>query len=226
MQEDTKEFMTDMNGVKPPLTDMNGVQTPLSDINVPISSCPTLLVKQGNVLMLYNPKEPQTESNPLPFYNLEEYINYLEIQRKKGIHCPILFLQQENDVQGNDVYRIRPSPTDMQGGTSYSPNNVLPNPPNQIAQQIQNPLPILDASRDMPPYNQGNYPGFDPMGLSQGQYTVIDKVHDSTDANPISPNPADTNWGGVQYTQKLIDSGVYVENNVEPPHLINASRMR
>ena len=28
----------------------------------------------------------------------------------------ILFIQEENDVQGNDVYRVRPSPFDLQGG--------------------------------------------------------------------------------------------------------------
>ena len=30
----------------------------------------------------------------------------------------------------------------------------------------------------------------------------------------ISPNPMDPNWGGATYTQKLIDSGYYEDNNV------------
>jgi hypothetical protein len=184
-------------------------------------TCPTLLIKEGNVLLLFDPKQPQTDTNPIPFYNLEEYINYLEIQRKKGIQCPILFLQKENDTQGNDVYRIRPSPTDLQGGLPYSPQLI-----NNIAQQMKNPLPIMDANREIAPYNQGNYAGFDPLGLFVGQYTEIDKIHDSTSQQPQSPNPADTNWGGVQYTQAKIDQGVYDENNVVPPHLVDASKMR
>jgi len=188
------------------------------------SSCPTLLMKQGNILLLYDPRQPQTDTNPITFDNLNEYINYLEKQKKNGIICPILYLQKENDVQGNDVFRIRPSPTDLQGGLSYSPNILLT--PNYIDQQIKNPLPILDASRDMPPYNQGNYPGFDPIGLFVGQYTQLDKIHDSTNQLPVSPNPADTKWGGVQYTQNLVDQGVYDDNNVVPPRLIDASKMR
>jgi hypothetical protein len=195
-------------------------QTPSSPSGSASSSCPTLLVKEGNVLLLFDPKQPQTDTNPLPFYNLDEYINYLEIQKKKGNHCPILFLQKENDIQGNDVYRIRPSPTDLQGGLSYTPNVT-----NNISEQIKNPIPIMDADRETMPYNKGNYPGFDPMGLFVGQYTELDKIHDSTNQSGTSANPADLNWGGVQYTQQLIDKGVYDDNNVVPPHLINAGKM-
>jgi hypothetical protein len=185
------------------------------------SSCPTLLIKEGNALILFDPKQPQSDTNPLPFYGLDEYINYLEIQRKKGIFCPVLYLQKENDTQGNDVYRIRPSPTDLQGGLPYTHNM-----PNNIAQQMKNPLPIVDSNRDNPPYNSGNYPGFDPLGLFVGQYTQLDKIHNSTSLQPVSPNPADTNWGGVQFTQTLVDQGVYNDNNVYPPLLIDASKMR
>ena len=80
------------------------------------ASCPDLLVKKDNVLMLYNTQIPEDETNPIPFFNLDEYINYLEIQKEKGIDCPILFIQQENNAQGHDEYRIRPSPFDLQGG--------------------------------------------------------------------------------------------------------------
>lgn len=195
----------------------NFLQNQESMENQTPTSCPTLLIKEGSALILFDPKQPQSDTNPMPFYNIEEYINYLEIQRKKGIHCPILYLQKENDVQGNDVYRIRPSPTDLQGG--------LPTLKNDIAEQIKHPLPVLDANREMLPFNQGNYAGFDPIGLFVGQYTEIDKIHDSTANQLTSPNPADVNWGGVQYTQQLIDKGVYNDNNVFPPHLIDASKL-
>lgn len=48
-------------------------------------SCPDLLIRRGNTLLLYNSKLDVIDGiNPLPFYNLDEYINYLEIERKKA----------------------------------------------------------------------------------------------------------------------------------------------
>ena len=78
------------------------------------SSCPDLLVRRGASLLLYNTKTP--DADPIPFYNLDEYINYLDIQRKNGKICPILFLQYETTAQGTEVYSMRPSPFDLQAG--------------------------------------------------------------------------------------------------------------
>ena len=78
------------------------------------TGCPDLLVRRGASLLLYNTKTP--DADPIPFYNLDEYINYLDIQRKKGVICPILFLQYETTTQGTEVYRMRPSPFDLQAG--------------------------------------------------------------------------------------------------------------
>jgi hypothetical protein len=78
------------------------------------SSCPNLLMKKDNILLLYSTDKPEEDGvNPLPFYNLDEYINYLEVQRKKGINCPVLFLQNEVNTQGKEVYRVRPNPFDF-----------------------------------------------------------------------------------------------------------------
>jgi hypothetical protein len=202
------------------------------------SNCPDILVKEGNGLLLYNSKKPKVDGeNPLPFYNLDEYINYLEIQKKKGIHCPVLYLQKENDAQGNDVYRFRPNPFGLDGGANpymmtraefAHQDSILQNPPPTIlmgqttASNNQNqPVPYIDASRENGIYNRGNYAGYDPHGLFQGIYTEIDKIHDSTETqNQISPNPMDTNWGGVMVTQQAVDSGVYAENEVTRPRYI------
>ena len=174
-------------------------------------SCPNMLVQKGNVLMLYDTTKPVVDgSNPIPFFSLDDYIKYLEIQQKNGVNCPVLYLQQENDAQGNDVYRMRPSPFDLQGGLPAM-NNVQPSN-GQVVK-------IVDASRSNPPYNAGNYAGFDPQGQYVGVYTEIDKIHDSTEMNKISDNPMDSNWAGVQYTQKMVDSGKYAENAVTRPVL-------
>ena len=174
-------------------------------------SCPNLLVQKGISLLLYNTNEPVINgTNPIPFFNLDEYIHYLEIQRKKGVHCPVLYLQQENDVQGEDVYRMRPSPFDLQGGLPTSPSINAPD---------ANVINVIDASRENPPYNANNYTGFDPQGQYIGVYTNLDKLHDSTQTNQISDNPMDPNWAGVTYTQQMVDSGKYDENQVSKPIL-------
>lgn len=176
--------------------------------------CPDLLIKSGNAILLYNSKLPETPGiNPLPFYNLDEYINYLEIQKRKGIHCPVLFLQEEVNTQGNSVYRIRPDIFQQQGGLSSSPqlyNTITPT----IA---RNPIQVIDANQDNHPYNKGGYNEFDPYGQHIGEYTIIDSIHDSTyKGKSLSENPMDDNWGGVIYTKNAVDSGKYIENEVAP----------
>ena len=59
------------------------------------------------------------------------------------------------------------------------------------------------------------------MGLHVGQYTDIDKIHDSTETDAISDNPADPNWGGVLYTESVVQSGKYDDNKVVRPLLVN-----
>jgi len=180
------------------------------NINNPPANCPDLLINKGDVLLLYNTKTPEEDGkNPIPFYNLDEYINYLEIQRKNGSVCPILYLQKENDTQGKDIYRVRPSPFDQQGGLPLIPLTTNIDP--------KNPVKILDANRDNPPYNSGNYYGFDPMGLHIGQFTEVDKVHESTTEHPLSDNPMDFNWGGVLYTHQSIENGNYEGSEVTKP---------
>ena len=39
------------------------------------TSCPNLLIKKGNMLLLYNKNKPEDDTNPIPFFNLDEYIN-------------------------------------------------------------------------------------------------------------------------------------------------------
>lgn len=181
--------------------DTKDADTPEQD-----DTCSDLLVKNGAELHLYNTKKPNEEGvNPVVFKNLDEYITYLEVQRKAGTNCPVLFLQKENDAQGNDVYRARPSP--FQNGAGLPITDNLNTPVNT------KPIPAKDASRDNG-YNQNNYAGFDPYGLYVGKVTTVDQIGTSTEKDKISDNPMDPNWGGVLYTQKAVDSGKYEENAV------------
>jgi hypothetical protein len=174
------------------------MQTQMNSENKP--KCPSILIKKGNELVLYDDMKTEVHR----FTSLDEYIDYLKNERARGIDCPVLFLQSENDAQGNNVYRIRPDVFNQEGGAS----------PVTVA-------PIIDANRSSKIYNVNNYPGFDPVGLQIGVYSKLDAVHDSTEKSKISDNPMDLNWGGVEYTQQSIDSGKYEENEVTRPSYFN-----
>jgi hypothetical protein len=162
------------------------------------NSCPDLLIQKGTTILLYNTKQKLIPgTNPTPFYNLDEYINYLEIQKKNGIDCPVLFLQQETTTQGNDVYRVRPSPFELEGGLQTLPTSNTKTNDNDL------------------------YPGFDSHGQNQGIRSFLDDIHESTMKARHSDNPMDPNWGGVTHTQKMVESGKYDENQVSKPSLFN-----
>ena len=185
-----------------------GLDTISNDTSESINTkCPNLLIRKDNSLLLYNSNEPIVDGvNPIPFSTMDQYITHVQTERNNGKKCPILYLQSENDVQGKDVYRTRPSPFDNAGG-----------------------LPVThytDASRENGEYNSNQYHGFDPTNQYVGRYTVIDKIHDSTKTEngklAFSDNPMDSNWGGVLYTQSKIDSGKYDDNIVTRPIYANA----
>lgn len=176
-------------------------------------NCPNILVRKNGILMLYNTNKPQVEGiNPMQFYTLDDYIKHLEIQRTQNIVCPVLFLQHESDAQGNNIYRARPSPFDMQGG--------LP-PMNTVYIQDENNkfVPVLDATKDDPKMNKSPYYPFDAHGQHVGQLTEVDKIHVSTQNETISKNPMDTNWGGVTFTQNAVTEGDYKNREVRKPIL-------
>jgi hypothetical protein len=198
--------------------DVEGMQNGISLSGPTSIDCPDMLIKSGNSLLLYNSKIAEEPGvNPLPFYNLDEYINYLEIQRSKGIHCPVLFLQEENNAQGQSVYRIRPDVFNQEAGLPNRPMNYKGF--NTASVDVsRSAIPLVDATIDNPPWNGGGYSGFDPTGQNIGQYTTLDALHDSTyKGQNISDNPMDSNWGGVLYTKSAVDSGKYDEQQVLPP---------
>ena len=176
----------------------------------PITTCPTMLLQRGNTLLMYNSNEPENPNvNPMVFYSLDEYIQYYNEQKQQGNDCPVLYLQQEYDAQNKAVYRVRPSPFELDGGVSNEQQN-------QMFISLED---YADASRDQPPYNAGNFPGFDPHGQYIGVYTELDAIHHSTETDPISDNSMDPNWGGVTHTRKSVDAGKYDGNIITRPVL-------
>lgn len=78
------------------------------------------------------------------------------------------------------------------------------------------PVEIQDSNDDNPNYNQNMYNGFDPTSQYVGMYTNLDKIHQSTSFSELSDNAMDANWGGVLYTEEIVNSGKYDENLVVP----------
>ena len=85
--------------------------------------------------------------------------------------------------------------------------------PNALA--YPNPTLLVDATRNDPPYNKGSYPAHDQTSYYIGTTTPLDMMDVAQEQAPISPNPMDSNWGGSDYTQSLIDRGYYKENEVK-----------
>jgi hypothetical protein len=77
-------------------------------------------------------------------------------------------------------------------------------------QQIFPPPFTLDNQTDAT--GDGVWP-FDPYGITNGKYTDIDKLHDSTAKGPLSDNAMDTNWS-PEYEEQQIASGKYDGSNV------------
>ena len=167
--------------------------------------CPNLLIQKGTKYYLYNSNIAKVPGvNPIEFNNLEEYTEFLEWQRGAGIRCPVLYVQNSYDAQGNRVYKMRPSVTELEGG--LPPTTAVPLP-LKFEQ-------LVDATRGDKPYNQGNYPAYDQSSYYVGSVTPLDMIKNSNHNLLYSDNPMDPNWGGPKYTQALVDSGYYKDNEV------------
>uniref|UniRef100_A0A6C0D1R7 Uncharacterized protein n=1 Tax=viral metagenome TaxID=1070528 RepID=A0A6C0D1R7_9ZZZZ len=117
-----------------------------------VNKCPTNLIKDGDKLLLYNPKLAKVPGvNPIHFNSLDEYSRYVEWQRANKVHCPVLKLDKtlENN-SATDMYSIQSiSSRTYQGngnGTSVL-NHDLPSISDGIdngVPRIQNPNYALD----------------------------------------------------------------------------------
>lgn len=159
-----------------------------------MTSCPNLLVKKDDAYYLHNTSKAEVPGvNPIRFKNLEDYTEFMQWLRGEGIRCPVLYLQQTYDTQGERTYRMLPDPKDQNAGL----------PPS-----IPHVTKLYDAG-----HNKGSYPGFDPENQYIGDYTPLDEMYHSQQA--ISDNPMDTNWGGPEWSRESVREGEYKDQNVK-----------
>lgn len=198
-----------------------------SNVNTKHPRCPDLLIQKDSKFYLYNSKVAKVPGvNPVEFDNLEDYTEFLDWQRSQNIRCPVLYLQQTFDAQGNPVYKVRPSVSEPQGGLPPSinmPPGIASSSGNTImesslgtpnAPAYPNPTLLVDATRNDPPYNKNSFPAFDQSSFYIGTTTPLDVMNINQEKQKVSPDPMDPNWGGSKYTQSLIDKGYYKGNEV------------
>lgn len=130
--------------------------------------CPNILLQKNAKFYLYNSEVAMVPGvNPIVFDNLEDYTEFIEWQRSKGIICPILYLQNTIDAQGESVYKIRPDVFELQGGLPPSTINYP---------KLPNPTLLVDATRNDYPYNTNSYPAYDTTDYYQGSVTPLDTL--------------------------------------------------
>ncbi len=165
-------------------------------------SCPDILIQSGPFLYLYNTQQPrETGMNPIVFKNLNEYTVFIDAQRKKGIKCPILFLQKTFTAGGETVYQMRPGPNNLEGG--------LPPAAKEERTTAERRL-LIDASRDQNlPFNAEQFPSFDPMNLDIGKITPLDELGSyKAKSWVLSDDPMDPNWGGPAFSAAVFEKRI------------------
>ena len=153
------------------------------------NDCPNLLIKRGKELYLLNKKKAKIPGiNPIKFKNLEDYAEYLQWQRRKGVRCPVLLMEEQYDTQNNRVYKFSNNPFE-------SKRQKLDVMRGAGDIQIGN---LLDArTNNNETYNKGGFPAYDPDNQNIGRWTPLDNMFHSKD--DFSDNPMDTNWRGRGY---------------------------
>ena len=118
--------------------------------------CPNILVRKDGRIELRNTNKADVPGvNPIYFENLEEYTEFIEWQRANGIICPILAFNQLEGANGEYVYAL---------SKELSSNGM------------KKEMPLYNANKDDPPFNQGPYQGFDEEDQNIGRRTILDKI--------------------------------------------------
>jgi hypothetical protein len=117
------------------------------------SDCPNTMIKDGNKILLYNPKYPKVPGvNPIQLESLEDYEEYVEWLRANKLNCPILHLEKVFNTQGESQYQVKDSfETNGTGGL----NHELP----KMKEQMQ----INDQINDSFFFGQNRGPEFSTL---------------------------------------------------------------
>tara|TARA_B100001250_G_scaffold400947_1_gene412192 strand:- start:278 stop:1147 length:870 start_codon:yes stop_codon:yes gene_type:complete len=169
--------------------------------------CPNVLTQKGDKIELLNTGLAKIPGvNPIVFNNLEEYVEFTEWQRSRGITCPLLYLQEQYSTDGKlDLYAMNGNP--MNPVVGNPPYDSLFTPPHA---QVAPTEKLSDASKDDLPYNVNSFPGYDGTSQYQGVNTPLDKLFTAGErSGPKSANAMDTNWGGVTYARDVVATGLY-----------------
>ena len=115
------------------------------------------------------------------------------------------------------MYKARPSPTHQNAGLpdyyvtddllNLANKNIMPPPSNFEMRGLFEESQLVDAGRKKNDiYNKNSYPGFDAHNQYIGKETPLDKIFNDK-SNKYSPNPMDSTWGGVDYTEQVMETG-------------------
>lgn len=160
------------------------------------NNCPNLLLQSGNEIFLFNSNRAHIPGvNPIKFNNLDEYVEFMKWQKQVGIKCPVLYLQHTYDAQNNLGWRPLSNPLEPNAGMLTGPM------PGSNQETL-----LYDANRLDPPYNEADFPAYDPENQYIGDSTPLDKMF-----NEVKPpsNPMDTGY----VSQRSLDKGYYTQKN-------------
>jgi hypothetical protein len=180
--------------------------------------CPNLLIQFGSKFYLYNSNiEKVPGVNPIEFNNLEDYTDFLKWQHNVGIKCPVLYVQNTYDAQGNRVYKVRPSVSEPQGGLPPTVADNQSGNMSSIDTTIINsafPNTVSSVTHDAKVSSKNesklNDLDFNKLNIEYPKsMTPIEKHYSTLDDDPMNHN-----WGGEKYTEESVKAGKYKGSEV------------
>jgi len=169
-------------------TDTYNLQNPNPGDN---AGCPNLLVNKGDIIFLYNMSLPENQLVQT-FKTMDEYQVYVLQQQSEGKNCPLLYLRQEVNTQGREVYRVYTEATMGPGGAEARIPTPDPMPTaamttavpgaQEFGQQGRPPMPppfletvpLWDLHHQPPLYVEGGLPALPMEKMPEGVIPVLD----------------------------------------------------
>ena len=177
--------------------------------------CPNLLIQFGCKYYLYNSNIQKVPGvNPIEFNNLEDYTDFLKWQHNVGIKCPVLYVQNTYDAQGNRVYKVRPCVSEPQGGlpptvadnqlghTGFIDTSIINSTFTSVTHDE-----IKGSAKNESKLNDTD---FEKLNVEYPKsMTPVEKHYGTLDDDPMNHN-----WGGESYTDASVKAGKYKGSEV------------